>query len=318
MGYYSSQFLRTLNHWQTGGKGKGTIDLPRGFMFYGLIVDGISYYFPFIIWDHMSELTDAQVHPNLTRKGFAFQFNPANLTPIASAIQKDADKKNTFYRAIYQLDEEGQCKWATKTMRHDGPIIVNNDEIESGQNVGIALPVFNIYLLVEGRCTSDKVANMPSWMNKYKKSDKVYVDTTAEREYAAALRPELFQGSGKVKKGTLTITTGYKEGSERHSMFGCHKFYDEQPNYYSGGQYYTSQIFSVGCAYKGMPYCGGGSIVDPGNRYKAFDVSGDDIGGYTASGVERHTVDGGYYDYYITREPVKYSLTHGILWKRQE
>lgn len=319
MGYYFSNSLKTLTHWQSNKKGEDLESFPRGFMFYGLISDGVSYYFPFIVWDNISELTDAQVHPNLTRKGFAFQFDPANLSPIASAIQQDADKKNTFYRAIYQLDNEGLCKWATKTMRHDGPIVVNNQEIESGQTVGIALPVFNIYLLVQGKCSSDKVSNMPSWMNAYENSDKVYDDSTdSTRDFAAALKPELFQSSGKAKKGTITIKTGYKDGIDKHTMFGCHKFYDEQPNYYSGGQYYSSQLFSVGCANKGMPLCGGGSIVQSGVRYKALNVGGSDIGGYPTAGMERHNVDGGYYDYYITREPVKYSLTHGILWKRQE
>lgn len=325
MGYYSSQFLRTLNHWQTGGKGKGTIDLPRNVLLYGLIIDGVNYYFPIVMWDHMSELTDAQVHPNLTRKGFAFQFDPANLTPIASAIQKDADKKNTFYRAIYQLDKEGQCKWATQTIRTDSEsLTINNVPIKSGQDVGIALPVFNIYLLVEGRCTSDKIANMPSWMNAYKKSDKVYDDTIeSTRDYAAALKPGLFQGLGKVPKGTVIITNGVIKGDYIHNlgssqMFGVHKFYDEQPNYYSGGGYYgNTSLFSVSSPEYHSGYSAG-STVDTRRWYKDVAFSGHDIGGYEASGVERHTVDGGYYDYYITREPVKYSLTHGIIWKRQE
>lgn len=324
MGYYSSNSLKTLTHWQTG-KGKGTIYLPRNALFFGFIIDGVSYYFPIVMWDHMSELTDAHVHPNLTMKGFAFQFNPANLTPIASAIQQDADKKNTFYRAIYQLDKEGKCRWATKTIRTDSEsLTINNKPIKSGQDVGIALPIFNIYLLLEGKCSSDKVANMPSWMNAYKKSDKVYDDTNdLTRDFAAALKPELFQGLGKVPKGTVLIKDGHIKGDYvstygSQQMFGVHKFYDEQPNYYSGGGYYgNTLIFSVSSPEYYSGY-GAGSTINTRKRYKAIDIAGLDIGSYSASGVERHTVDGGYYDYYITREPVKYSLTHGILWKRQE
>lgn len=322
MGYQLSNSFRTLTHWQSGKTKTRTEYVERKSLISGLVVDGIPYFMPFTVWDDMSKRVIADEKQNIYGYGFPLP-DPSDMAPLISAKQTDTNDKTFHYRAIYLLDEEGQCHWETKSIVNDAPIVINDTyKISPGKEYGICLPVYNTYLFVTGECQKSLSSNMPDWMNSYKSSSITYNST---RDTAPMLKPELFEGLGKVKKGTKIIKMS-KTYSGSDIMFGTDKL--GNANYCFSGRYDGIYPMIVGAPYDhGIYSFSSGSTVATSKEvgytryYEDITIKGQVSKGaikLTCNPKISYTVPGGSYYMTITREPVKYTLTHGIIWKQKE
>ena len=330
MGYYFSNSLKTLTHWQSHKTGGGTKFLPRGLDFCGFILNDKKYYMPMEIQDGISESgvslgTSNIGYPN---EWYGIKFDFASMTPEYSEICKGpvdhvSGNFKYFYRAIFRLAANSKCNWSTKVLRTASPLDVtgNGDKVKSGEVVGICVPVFNIYILMNGSCDNTDYADMPDFIKKFKPGPQLKPGQSMGS--SADLAPRLFRSSGKIIDGAKLIE--HKKGlsySGYERMFGC-SHVNSKIYYFSGGCS-GSQCFSVFTPKSSddlnNTYMSGGSIVSPFNGgLSSKDLNKVHYGSeYVYSESNIHFGKSGNAFYNITREPAGYILTEGVLWKQPE
>ena len=331
MGYYSSNNLKTLTHWQSNKTGGGIKFLPRGVDFCGFILNDKKYYMPMDIQDGISESgvslgTSNIGYPN---EWYGFKFDFEDMTPEYSEICKgpvDSVSGNFkyFYRAIFRLAANSKCNWATKVLRAASPLDVtgNGDKVKSGEVVGICIPLFNIYVLMEGSCDNTDFSEMPDFIKKFKPGPQLAPFQSMGS--AADLAPRLFSSSGKIVSGAKLLK--HKKGSSYsgyYRMAGC-SHVNSKIYYFSGGCSGTSCFSVVTPENKNdaiNTYMSGGSIVsaDGSKMHVRYDLSkffygSERVDSYSFLHFGKH----GNAQYNISREPAGYILTEGVLWKQPE
>lgn len=306
MGYQFSNQTKTLTHWQSGAASAApVINTSRKQQIAGFYSQGDHYLFPFECWDTMSE-AGFKYHGV---QYYGFSLDLSERTPIASMRQLSPDGTITYYRAVYNLYENAPLQWKTARFLRTDPVVVTDSiSIKQGETTGVAIPYFSCYALVQGHISTEQCGEMPSYMNDYPLSEREYTSY----DTAPALKPELFNSLGKKRREWKIIEASALTYKTTDAMFGMR---DINGLYYSGG-YSSSVPLTVGASNNGESVkTSSGSCVDYNNGNPFITPHANFSIGTTTIRDYSEYVGDGIYSIYITREPVQYELTTGILWE---
>ena len=304
MGYQFSNQTKTLTHWQSGAGNTPSANVTRAQQIAGFYSEGNPYFCPLECWDSMS--TSGYKYRGTQYYGFSLDL--ADQEPLIAMRQLSEDGMTTYYRAIYQLYENEPINWKTASLLRENPVeITSKYSVGAGETTGIAVPFFSCYALLQAHISTDQAGKMPAYLSEYPLSEKYYQDY----DTAPALRPALFKSLGKKQPGWKLLEMSELASTTTAAMFGMT---DIDGLYYSGG-YSAALPLTVGASHSGesvrtacgscVDYNGGHPLVRPHSNFSIGVTTIRDYSEYVGDGV---------FSIYITREPVKYELTHGILW----
>lgn len=306
MGYQFSNQTKTLTHWQSGSDSAPSVNVNRDKYIAGFYSGGNPYFFPLECWDAMST-------PGYKYRGtqyYGYSLDLSEMSPLKSMRQLTEDGMTTYYRAIYQLYEAEPINWKTTSLLREDPIKITEKYIvEAGETTGIAIPYFTCYALVQGHISTSQTDKMPAYVNDYPMSENRHQDY----DTAPALAPNLFKSLGKKPAKTRLLEMNELTSRTTTAIFGMTEI---NGAYYSGG-YASSVPLTVGASSSGLSvitaagscvdYNAGRPIVRPHARFSIGTMAIHDYSEYVGDGV---------FSIYITREPVKYELTDGVLWRK--
>lgn len=353
MGYQFSNQTKTLTHWQSG-IGGGVKPVPRTTApFIGVIHNGMPYFFPFECWDPGSDVvyvsrqseTDSYTaaHPLLANY-YGYKYDVSQNKPMYSAYKWDSEEKQYMYfSAIYSLYENKPLEWKTRDTEgnygyyatgswtpYETAKISESYSIKAGGSYGVCVPTFNAYIMLTGRCPAAQADKLPEWLKTYPHSSGYYKLYYFE---PPSLAPSLFKGLGKMNKNwKLIAADSTRDKTGGAGLWGTSS---------ALASYDVSSMVSSG--YCGMyPLCLGGpdaetraqpltggscvktALVDqlivnmPSVR---IPIARDGLYWANTGSLRIYPIDGDkacYCDLTVTREPVSYGLTTGVLWKNEE
>lgn len=306
MGYQFSNQIKTLTHWQSGADSAPSVNIIRDRRIAGFYSGGNPYFCPFECWDAMS--TPGYKYHGEQCYGYSLELS--ELTPMKSMRQLSEDGLKTYYRAIYQLYEAKPLNWKTASFLREAPIeITKKYTVEAGETTGISIPYFTCYALVQAHISTAQADKMPAYLNDYPLSEKYH----QRYDTAPALDPNLFKSLGKKPTKSKLLEMAELTSTTTSAMFGMREI---DGTYYSGG--YSSEVpLTVGASSSGLSvitaagscvdYNAGRPIIRPHANFIIGTTMIHDYGEYVGDGV---------FSVYITREPVKYELTEGVLWRK--
>lgn len=298
MGYYFSNSLKTLTHWQshkTGGGGKPTPVLSRkmGYSFAGIVRDGKEYYMPMNVWD-----LDAAI--DVKTKEYYFPFKIPSGTAIKTVKYKDT--LGCHFYGLYKLYENKPLHYGTADVGEsnigydiDGEQVTRT--FKRGTKYPVIIPVYNCYFMVQCSVTTSNLKDCPDWLLAYK---EVKTDPLS----APNLAPGLFSVTPSFKSGDKIIKKPY--GTLSHALRS------KAGDLYKWGGFYSSTPYTVGTPY----HTESSHVIQNTNAYGGSVVGWNPTSNYfvlkdNAHYIEKH--NNCWINCYISREMVDYKLDNIVM-----
>ena len=350
MGYQFSNQTKTLTHWQSGAGSGGYTPVDRlTTPFIGIVHNGMPYFFPFECWDpgasvayvsRQSEYDQYTAEYPLLSNYYGYNYEVSKHKPLYSGYKwNDESKTEIHFSALYLMYENKSIEWQTrdtqggygkyddsqKWVPYTSIDITADYSIKAGGTYGVAVPSVTAYVMLEGVCPASLTSNLPEWLQSYPECSGYYRLYEFEPPQFA---PKLFRTLGKMdRRWTLILRdeTVWKAGGG--GFWGTSSALTDYdvPEMVSAGYCGLGPVSIAAASSFYSPSSTLGSCVSPQLRdlmpSVRIPIARNGIY-YATTGSRRiYPIEGEklcHCDLTITREPVSYGLTTGVLWKNEK